>query len=156
MYNDMSQSSYNHSACFLATLALAGLLALTGCGNSGIPETVPVTGVIVYQDKPVPKGLITFEPIEIEEGRPHRTAVSFIEADGKYALSTFQNNDGAVPGKYKVRILSSRLELAQYNTPKDIEWLIPEKYTQANLSDIVIDVPANEKGPVILDIVLTD
>jgi hypothetical protein len=128
----------------------------TGCTKSEIPETIPVRGVITYQGKPVPKGSITFDPMQIEEGRPHRPAVSFIEKDGSYSLSTFRKKDGAVPGTYKVWILSSKLELIQYSRPQDIEWLIPEKYTQSKLSGLTAEVPANRGKTVVINFELTN
>src|SRR4051812_32223503 len=79
-------------------------LAITpfGCGG-GDPEAgqvVPVSGTVTYMDKPVAKGSILFQP---EKGRAAQGTVE----NGKFTLSTYGENDGALPGKHKVALIAT-------------------------------------------------
>ena len=76
------------------------LLLLPGCGGGGRKEGLaPVTGQITYDGQPVPAGHIYFYPVD---GK--RSSSGSIEADGKYALTSYTSGDGALIGKHKVVI----------------------------------------------------
>ena len=64
------------------------------------PTAAPVSGVITLDGKPLWGGEIEFFP---KEGRP---SFGTIRTNGRYRLSTFEPNDGAVPGVYRVAITS--------------------------------------------------
>lgn len=79
--------------------------SLLGCGESsgpGRPKLAPVSGVIKFQGKPVANADVTFAG----EGSP-RFATARTDAEGKFALTTFDTNDGAVPGKHAITIAAS-------------------------------------------------
>ena len=84
----------------VALLSLLPLALLSGCGD-GIdrPETVPVTGTVLYNGKPVEKAVVSFSC----EGAP-RSAVGVSDAEGKFTLSTFGYNDGAIVGTHAVTV----------------------------------------------------
>jgi hypothetical protein len=78
----------------------ATLLFALGCGGSdGEEGLAPVTGQITYDGQPVPAGEIHFYPVDGQ-----RSSSGTIEADGKYALTSYQPGDGALIGKHKVVI----------------------------------------------------
>jgi hypothetical protein len=82
----------------LGILAL-GLL-LPGCSEK--PKTVKVSGKVYGPDgkEGLPAAAeIVFQPTE--SGRP---ATGIIYDDGSFRLTTFENGDGALPGRYKVVI----------------------------------------------------
>lgn len=83
----------------LAALALVGII---GCGPSK-PETHPVTGIVLFKGKPVEGATVTFSSGD-------SSAVGRTDAQGKYSLTTFERDDGAAAGEYKVRVL-------KYDTP---------------------------------------
>lgn len=85
-------------------LALLALVAAVGCGPSK-PETHPVTGTVLYKGAPVEGATVTFSSASGEGSAVGRT-----DAQGKYSLTTFERNDGALVGEYKVRVL-------KYDTP---------------------------------------
>lgn len=69
----------------------SGLLLLSGCGDANTgPETVPVSGTVTLDGKPVSGAQVTFV---------HETFAAFGETDanGKYELVP-----GAVPGENKI------------------------------------------------------
>lgn len=82
-------------------LTTAFLLAATGCGSSG---THPVHGRVVLKEdgKPLTGGMVIFEPAD-ESLKVN--AHGSIQKDGSYRLSTYQDGDGAPPGRYRVLVV---------------------------------------------------
>lgn len=81
-----------------AMVALAALVGLSGCGK---PSAVfPVTGqVLLANGKPLSEGAVQFIP------EPGGTlAYGTIGSDGSFHLTSLDKREGAVPGRYKVRI----------------------------------------------------
>jgi len=76
---------------FLALLILAG----AGCSGSG---AVPVKGTVRLDGKELPGATVTF--LSQESGG--RDASGATDANGVFRLTTFEANDGALRGKYKV------------------------------------------------------
>src|SRR4051812_7091247 len=74
---------------------------LGGCGKNqdARPRRVPVSGTVVRQGQPVPEATVLFEP-----SSGTTAAVGQTDSNGRYRLTTFELNDGAVPGDYKVAI----------------------------------------------------
>jgi hypothetical protein len=133
---------------------VAMLAALSGCG-SGRPKPYPTTGRITYQGKPVSEGTIVFHPAH---GRP---AVGVIAADGSYRLTTFEQGDGALPGRYAVTIESRRTSAARPKTLEEelsgvgaaqglptVIWLVPEKYANQETTPLTAEV---HPGPNTID-----
>lgn len=83
---------------------LAGLvsLALVGCGGGGDenPATAAATGTVMYQGKPVAGATVSF----VKEGAA-RSGVGVTNAEGKFQISTFANNDGAIIGDHVVTVV---------------------------------------------------
>ena len=78
------------------------LALFLGCGPAG-PKVYPVTGTVKYEDGSIPTGEIVevhFTPTE-KNPKSH-PATGAISATGKYLLSSFAAEDGAMEGEYKV------------------------------------------------------
>lgn len=103
-----------------ATLWLL-LLVAAGCSGSNHPATSPVSGIVTYHDAPVEGALVIFAP---QAGG--QTATATTDAEGKFALSTFGEKDGAVPGSYKVTVAKT----AKDETPPKTEAQLNEEYLQ--------------------------
>ena len=71
---------------------------LAGCVDDSL-GTVPVTGVVELDGKPVEGATVVFKPDG--EGR---AASGTTDAQGKFKLTTEVNGDGALPGNYKVGV----------------------------------------------------
>jgi hypothetical protein len=85
----------------LRLVALFALIALTsGCGGTGL-DTAAVNGTVKVAGTPMAGVQVTFTPAN---GRP---ASGVTDASGNYSLSTLAANDGAVPGKHKVKFAYS-------------------------------------------------
>jgi hypothetical protein len=133
------------------TVATVLVVSAPGCGDdSGIGTRYPVSGTVTYKSQPVEKGRITFTPAKSEG----RVAAGDIQ-DGSYSLTTVANNDGALPGSYKVSFVSKDVDLSQVTAnqkggsprPKDVikanktaKNLIPVKFGNAETSGKTAEV----------------
>ncbi len=120
-----------------STFCLTVLLILTGCqGSSDIPATISVTGVVTFRNSPVTSGTITFHPVAAD-GNP---AVSLIDEQGKFRLSTYTQNDGAVPGFHNVTIVvAPRLD----GTNSGNADVIPPAYNRPETTPLSLEVLPN-------------
>lgn len=82
------------------SVRFVALVALLGCGD-GRPNRVPVSGKVEIDGAPLRYGSIFFMP---EHGRQ---SSGNLDRDGRFALSCYASNDGAVLGKHKIRILAT-------------------------------------------------
>jgi hypothetical protein len=100
---------------------LMGLMLLPGCGG---PSMAPVTGRVTFNGKPVGEASITFAPLPKSEGdkEPGKAATGFTDAEGKYALSTYRNYDGALVGKHQVIVALEDTNPARCKREKRLTW----------------------------------
>jgi len=137
-----------------ATLAVMGMVAVYGCGDdTGLAKRYPVSGTVTYNGKPVEKGSITFNPTD-PDGRPATGPIR----DGNYTLTTARENDGALPGTYKVTVVSkegddSKVKAIAKGGPahhdaafaesvKKAKSMVPPKYSIPDTSGITKEVKA--------------
>jgi hypothetical protein len=129
-------------------LALVVVAALPGCGG-GDPyavKTVSAAGTVTYQGQPVKKGTILFQP-EDEKGRP---ASGTIE-DGKFALTTYREGDGAVAGKHAVAVVATEEQKAK-DGDTSVKYIIPESYASPQSSGVTVEVPPGGSRDLRVDI----
>ena len=88
-------------------LVLVALTLTVGCSveDSSHPKTYPVSGTVKFNGSAVEGATITFQ---LTEGKEN--AIGSTDKSGKYTLSTFKPNDGAVAGQYKVSITKYDVE----------------------------------------------
>ncbi|MBN2578851.1 MAG: hypothetical protein JXB10_07660 [Pirellulales bacterium] len=110
-------------ACLLLTPWL-----LAGCGD-GRPQRVPVSGRVLIDGKPLEYGFLQV----FQKG--NRSASAQIGTDGRFTLTTFDKNDGCVPGKHRVAVLALK-SLSETKT----QWFAPKKYANVVTSGLEIDV----------------
>lgn len=98
----MRRPSSNILSRELAPLIVFVLLAVAGCGSGEI--TYPVRGTVTYQDgTPVTTGMVEFDPLAADDTKRFN-ARGLIHSDGTYFLTTFEEGDGAVPGRHRVLV----------------------------------------------------
>jgi hypothetical protein len=118
-------------------LAVGLVLALiAGCGGDVEgPPTVPVSGTLTVDGKPVSQGTVHFHPAN---GRPATGMVK----DGKFTLTTYTEGDGAIPGKNQVSV-----EVVEEVPTKDgdttVKSLILPRYMNPATSKIQLDLRAS-------------
>ena len=121
----------------LFCLIVLALPLTTGCGSSG-PTLYHVTGVVTYQDKPLPLGTIMFVPTGAPPSQPTQ-----IGPDGRYELD-------AVAGTHAVMVVAVPPVQGQpdpdeegginYSGVEPVESLIPEKYNRYETSGVSVVV----------------
>src|SRR5262249_41913076 len=77
---------------------------LLGSGEqqaADLPGRFPVSGMILIDGQPLAAGTIVFHPTD-----PQGRRATGVIQDGRYAMTTVDPNDGALPGTYKVTIES--------------------------------------------------
>lgn len=118
----------------LVAVAMLSVCLLTaGCKRN--PRVVPVAGKVLYNGQPLPFGAVTFQP---EKGQPAVGDVS----SGTFALSSYEPNDGAVPGKHGVSVVCYESQRPGYQSQGDSlgKLLIPLKYTRLGSSGLSADI----------------
>lgn len=147
-------------ACLRAAIPLVVISAGTfGCGGSDAPPTHQVNGVVLYNDEPMPNVAVTFYP---EDGR---SAVGKTDSEGRFQLTTFVANDGAVAGEHKVAVVAAPGEAAgketgelkadDYAPQATGKSPIPKKYFTRETTTLKVRIPDDlENGE--LKLKLTD
>jgi hypothetical protein len=124
-----------------ARLISVGLiLLLAGCGG-GPGKTVPVSGQVTLDGKPLAKALVTFVPAArpgVKERLP--SSLGTTGEDGRYSLvlNTDSKTSGAVMGKHQVMITVGA-EGSSGDTKPTFHKQLPEKYNRK--TELTCDVP---------------
>jgi hypothetical protein len=124
------------SISLTACAALA--LMFTGCGGSG---TVPVAGKVVYSDGSPATDLAGYL-VNLDSSELKVSANGAVQPDGTFKVGTYDVEDGALPGKYKVAITPPEAPI-DAPPPKPI---ISPKYGDLNNSGLEAEIgsdPAN-------------
>jgi hypothetical protein len=119
------------------------LLCITtgwGCGKPA-PKLVPVSGIVVNGDKPIPWVTVLFAGSRSKEGQ-NLDAYAQTDAHGSFTLYTGQQQaKGAAVGHYKVSVTSE--------SPHP---LIPAKFNQFGTTTLEVDVPEGGANDLKLDL----
>jgi hypothetical protein len=119
-------------------VATAATVSVLGCGKSdpdALP-TVPAAGTVTYKGKPVESGSIQFVPTK---GRPASGTIK----DGNFILSTYKEEDGAIPGTHLVGVTSTK-DIPSKNPGADpkVVFLVPANFSDYSSSGLSVEVPA--------------
>ncbi|QDS90256.1 hypothetical protein EC9_44630 [Rosistilla ulvae] len=145
--------------CLLVTL---GLATFSGCErgpleNPNWPQRYPAAGTVSYQGKPIEGADVTFTNTTAGS-----TGTGKTDADGKFQLTTYVENDGVVAGEHIVAI--RRVDVVD-NTPADVDlsaggeavpptitWIIPEKYSNSAKSGLTATISETERNEFTFDL----
>lgn len=137
-------------------------LLIAGCGGGKVSSRDPVyavSGIVTYKGLPVSGANVVFICKEKD-----RSALALTDDQGKFRLTTFVPNDGAVEGKHIITVSKflaakattvSPVEDAAYQPPKlnqstDVspaKNLIPEKYGSATTTDLFAVITPDGNNP---------
>jgi hypothetical protein len=125
-------------------------VAASGCTRSDNPKTYPVNGKVTYRGQPVTSGMVLLTPVE-----SGHAATGNLDKDGSFSLTTFQKDDGAVPGRYQVAVQvfpaeGAGLPGAEFGGKSPP---LPQKYASAASSGLTAEIKAGENQ---LDLPLKD
>ncbi|HWL07041.1 MAG TPA: hypothetical protein VNQ76_01375 [Planctomicrobium sp.] len=131
---------------------------LLGCSGKAEkkPKTIPVSGTVYYQGKPLPKGDVSFEPEQSADAIDVRPATGRIDSNGRYQMSTYVNGDGVVPGNYRVRVVSYKDGGDSEDIASRRIMAIPLRYGNSKNSGLTISIPEEARREVQHDFTLTD
>lgn len=114
---------------FISTCAIALLgIAIAGCGD-GRPSRVPVSGQVLIDEKPLTYGTIQFVP------KGARASQGMVDQNGRFTLTCFGDEDGAVPGQHAVAVRAG-----EPIGPNKIRWHAPKKYTDPSTSGVTQEI----------------
>lgn len=121
----------------MATCAVAlGLAGCSGRDSSSIGTTYEVQGrVLLNSGAPLTRGRVTFIP----EDPKIVPATGELGSDGRFQLTTKTANDGALPGRYKVRIEPAATNAGRNKVSRPP---FPLKYIDEDSSGLVVTVRA--------------
>lgn len=137
-----------------------GAILLAGCGGGGDdqwtarrPQVVPASGNVIYNDQPLEGATVAFIPVGDEKPAYGKT-----DSEGHFSLRTFEVDDGAVPGQYRVRITKWK-PMAGLDRPigeplpeGETESLIPERYTDPAKSGLTAKVQTEKENTFTFDL----
>ncbi len=107
--------------CCLLLAGLSSSLLLAGCSGDGAEggERIPVhpvKGKVTMAGSPVPGAMVTFSPVDSTKTR---VAFGTTNDNGEYALTTYENNDGAGAGDYVVVVTKNSGSSSGVPTPEE-------------------------------------
>jgi hypothetical protein len=136
-------------SCVLVAAAVA-LTCLTGCGESGLPNMVPIRGTVTYQGRPLQEGTVLYVP-KASDGRQAR---GDIQPDGSFRLTTLRKYDGAQHGDYAIVVIALEPHPGEPPSREEVEAaggikrgsIIPAKYTKPDTSGLSDTVDGDHSG----------
>ncbi|NOY42734.1 MAG: carboxypeptidase regulatory-like domain-containing protein [Planctomycetes bacterium] len=131
-----------------ATIIVAGLIGgclCIGCGDGRSPR-MPVSGTVTYQGKLIEHASVTFFP------QGARSATGRTDAEGRFELTTFGLNDGAVEGNYRVTVVKTKITNPA-DPYSDRVQLLPKQYAKAASSPLSAEVSSGGDNHFVLDLI---
>jgi hypothetical protein len=125
-------------------ILVVSLLPLGGCTRQrpALPQPVPARGkVLLPSGQPLRGGRIQFNRLD----PPNVDAFGDVATDGSFTLTTYQPDDGAVPGRYVVTISPYNYKHKSGNPVKlESAAQIPAKYLEADTSKLEVEIADRE------------
>lgn len=111
------------------------------------PPLGQVGGIVTLDGQPLTKGQVQFVP-DGSKGTKGRMAVGLIGTDGRFSLTAFKRDDGALVGFHKVVVICEE-DMPAFDPkspPPPPKSLIPVRYTDANTSGLTAEVKSGPKN----------
>lgn len=114
----------NHCDARRILIVALPILVLVGCGD-GRPTRVPVSGQVLIDGQPLKYGFVRFMPANA------RASGARLDENGRFSLTCFEPNDGAVIGTHQVTI-----NAGQMIARDKLKWHAPKKYVAPETAGI--------------------
>lgn len=144
--------SFTHSlyssAVLLCAFVVSGCSESTVSRNPGV-DVYPTQVKVTQKGSPVEGAKVSFS----SKGNP-RGASGVTNAEGIAELTTFDLNDGAVPGEHRVKITKEEVQILKEADPDDplsvgqskVIQHLPQQYSRYQTSGLTANVEPNEEG----------
>ncbi len=114
--------------------------------------TVPASGVVTYQGQPLPDASVSFQHVD-----GMVTANGKTDNEGRFTLSTYEAEDGAPVGSYRITVSASAVQEIEPGVlapepPGGFESPIPGKYANPTTSGLEATIPEGGKTDLTLDL----
>jgi hypothetical protein len=134
------------------------LCAAIGCGGGSVHQdaekkpTVSVSGIVTYQGKPLKDATVAFHSLDGGLGGNGKS-----DAVGSFRVTTYGNDDGLAPGKYKVTVAVSTVEEIEPGVlapepPGGFKSPIPLKFSNPQTTDVLVEIKDGEKNDLKIDL----
>jgi hypothetical protein len=121
------------------TAVLSVVLSVVGCNRSPY-ELAPVRGRVTIDGLPLSSAKVMFAPSDAADTpNPGKPAFGLLSDDGSFALTTYEDDDGAVVGEHWVTIV----KLSKDNKPANAQFdrlSVPRRVNVAAGQDNQIDI----------------
>ncbi len=143
---------HRHKLTMLIILSL--LAAIVGCGSSPDPNRLlvfPTKGQIAFKGKSPGGAFVVLHP-KAATGpnvvRPH----AHVHDDGTFSLSTYNTNDGAPAGEYKVTVELHNLIKRSNGDIAPGPNVLPKQYSRPETSPLIVRIAEGENSlsPIVL------
>lgn len=130
---------------YCVAICLSAIFLFVGC-TGGLEKfpLVDVSGTVTCEGKPVPNAIVFFEPLRSgESATTGKQGFATTDSEGRFVVSTYGENDGAVVGKHIIRVgktetsppcdcaLNANVELKQVeisgDEPIELAFELPKK-----------------------------
>jgi hypothetical protein len=109
-----------------------------------LPKTVPASGVVTLDGKPLDGAQVILVP----DGPAATGAFGTTDSSGRFSLRAYDEKEGAIPGSYKVQV-SKTIEVKlegpagslDGGDPVRFDYAVPAKYTGAQTSGLTATIP---------------
>lgn len=126
-----------HRAALVLICCAASLMI--GCAEKSTELPVfPLQGTVMHKGKPLANALVALHPVNPTDPRA-TTCRATTGADGKFTISTYNANDGAPAGEYKVTIECYQLKGSGSSLEPGPN-ILPAKYSQPSTTDLSVQV----------------
>lgn len=131
-----------------------------GCSGADRPDLVEIEGTVTLDGEPLGDAQIFF--LTADPDSPYqRPASGKTDASGKFALSTYGDEEGVPLGKYKVGVIKQEVVgelpenanpegLAESGVPIQMKWLTPREYASPDDSGITVEVTSDGMQPAVI------
>ena len=134
-FHRLSRLALAFTCCTVTSLSFT----LTGCGkvNDQLP-VIPLQGKVTHKGKPLANALVALHPVNPTDPRA-TTCRATTDAEGNFSVSTYNANDGAPAGEYKVTVECYQLKGSGSSLEPGPN-ILPVKYSQPGTTDFTVSV----------------
>lgn len=137
------------------------LVALAGCGGSGRPKLVKVSGKVTLDGQPLPGAQVALVLESTANAKYARPSYGFTDANGEFQAQTYDSGDGLPVGKYQVGVIKREVvgnlppgfdeeNAANFNVK--YQWTTPRKYAEPAQSGLLVEVTSAGMTPSVIEL----